>query len=705
MAARYWVGGANTWNSTAGSKWATTSGGAGGAAVPTAADDVFFDAASGANTVTLATTSVCRSIDCNGFTGSISHPSSTTVNIGDATAGAGNIALRLATGMTYTVGNATSSLLQFISTSGTQQTITTNGKTMPSYRIDGVGSSYLLSDSNTISSTSVLTLANGTLNTNNQTCSWGLFAYSTGTKTLTLGSSSITLTGTGTPWNSTTANTTFNSGTSTLTFTGSGVILGANGQTFYNVVFTGNSTVTITGSNATFNNFTHTPPATAGTISLIFQGNATVNGIFTVTGTNTGTNGGRICLAPAVFEGTTGQRTITVNGSFSFTNVDFHHMLAAGSAGTWTGTSMGDGGQNSNITFDASRTLYWITGTGGNLGALTKWSLSSGGVSANTCPLPQDDIIFDVNSISSGGQTIAVNMRFLGRDVDFSNVTNAPTLGFGGINPGLTGNLILKSGMAFTGSTVTCNFLGTGTHTITLDGVTPTGLNFTINPGTGSYTLQDDLTLDNARGFTLQTGTFNANDKNISVGSFTSGINVTRVLNMGSGTWTLKNTGTVWSISGSGMTLNPGTSTIIINDTSATGKTFAGFSLTYNDITVASGSGVVAFTNNSTWNNFTMNAPVSVRFQSSTTQTIQGSFNAVGSSGNVITIDSSTAGTPAILSKSSGAVISDYLSLKDSDARGGASWYAGANSTNVSGNRGWQFSNQDASKANFFNAM
>lgn len=42
MANRYWVGGNANWDATAGTKWATTSGGAGGAAVPTAADDVFW---------------------------------------------------------------------------------------------------------------------------------------------------------------------------------------------------------------------------------------------------------------------------------------------------------------------------------------------------------------------------------------------------------------------------------------------------------------------------------------------------------------------------------------------------------------------------------------------------------------------------------------------------------------------------------------
>jgi len=43
------------------------------------------------------------------------------------------------------------------------------------------------------------------------------------------------------------------------------------------------------------------------------------------------------------------------------------------------------------------------------------------------------------------------------------------------------------------------------------------------------------------------------------------------------------------------------------------------------------------------------------------------------------------------ISKTSGTVSLDYVSLRDSTASGGASFYAGDNSTNVSGNTGWIF--------------
>ena len=71
MANRYWVGGTASWDGTAGTKWALTSGGAGGQAVPTSADDVFFSALStGTCTIDTGNTGA-KSINCTGFTGTI----------------------------------------------------------------------------------------------------------------------------------------------------------------------------------------------------------------------------------------------------------------------------------------------------------------------------------------------------------------------------------------------------------------------------------------------------------------------------------------------------------------------------------------------------------------------------------------------------------------------------------------------------------
>jgi hypothetical protein len=63
MADRYWVGGTANWDATAGTKWSATNGGAGGASVPTAADDVYFTLLSGLVTVTVSATANCRDLN------------------------------------------------------------------------------------------------------------------------------------------------------------------------------------------------------------------------------------------------------------------------------------------------------------------------------------------------------------------------------------------------------------------------------------------------------------------------------------------------------------------------------------------------------------------------------------------------------------------------------------------------------------------
>ncbi len=61
MAARYWVGGAGSWDSTNTANWSTTSGGAGGASVPIAGDTPQFDGNSGTGTVTFTNSGVTTS--------------------------------------------------------------------------------------------------------------------------------------------------------------------------------------------------------------------------------------------------------------------------------------------------------------------------------------------------------------------------------------------------------------------------------------------------------------------------------------------------------------------------------------------------------------------------------------------------------------------------------------------------------------------
>jgi hypothetical protein len=64
MPNRFWVGGTGAWDNTSTTNWSATTGGAGGASAPTAADDVFFDASSGtAAIVTIQASALGRTVN------------------------------------------------------------------------------------------------------------------------------------------------------------------------------------------------------------------------------------------------------------------------------------------------------------------------------------------------------------------------------------------------------------------------------------------------------------------------------------------------------------------------------------------------------------------------------------------------------------------------------------------------------------------
>jgi hypothetical protein len=125
---------------------------------------------------------------------------------------------------------------------------------------------------------------------------------------------------------------------------------------------------------------------------------------------------------------------------------------------------------------------------------------------------------------------------------------------------------------------------------------------------------------------------------------------------------------------------------------SGTGAEFSGAGFSFGTLTHSGSSKILTIDGSSTFTTISNTVqPCTFNFTSGTTQTVT-NFSVSGTAGNLVTIKSSTSGSAATLSKASGSVLSDYLSIQDSTATGGATWNAGANSTNVSGNSGWIFS-------------
>jgi hypothetical protein len=119
---RYWVGGGGDAFWTTAGNWAYSSGGAGGAAVPNSTNDVFFNA-SGNTPSTLSANITINSLDMTGYTNTLTHNAATTLTIAGDT-------YKLASGMTYTLGNAATSATAFQGVYGIDKQITTASKVL-----------------------------------------------------------------------------------------------------------------------------------------------------------------------------------------------------------------------------------------------------------------------------------------------------------------------------------------------------------------------------------------------------------------------------------------------------------------------------------------------------------------------------------------------------------------------------------------------
>jgi len=675
MANRFWVAGTGNWNDDT-NHWATSSGGVPGAGnLPTAADNAIFDALSNttAYTVTINVAAVCLDLNFSAapaVSGTITWAGSSSMAI------SGN--LTCLTGMTRTYIGVTT----FKDTAG-GKTITMNAVVLASnVTFDGVGGGWTLQDAFNIG-TGTITVTNGALDTNGKTVTAATLSSSnSNVRTLTLGASAVNLSGGGTSWNTTTTtNLTFNANTSTITCSGANPTFQAGGLTYNNVVLSGSGVAVMGGTGSTFANLTRTGTAVK-TDGINFSGNNTITGTLTLTG-NLAIN--RLLVQSDVLATT---RTLTA-AAVSLTNVDFMDITGAGAASPFTGTSLGDGGGNSGITFTTPVTRFWV-GNGGSWSSTTKWSTTSGGGSGASVPLMQDTATFDANSTPGGGVVTQDMPR--ATTMDFTNVTNTPGVTMS-ITSSIYGSLNLTGVGTFTHSNRT-TFIGRAPYTLTSNGKTFSAA-ISLTAPTGTLTLQDDLNAGTSGLSILNAGTFDANNKNFTGFGFDSTTTTnTRTLTMGSGTWTCTGAGTqVWQLNATNLTFTANTATIKFTDATASNKTFIGGSFTYNILwfNVGASTGINIIQDTNTFNEFRDDgtAAHTIRFPNVTTTVTR--FRVYGSSGNLVTLQRTGGAGTWTLSCAKGPIICDFLSISNSTASGGAVFYAGAQSTNGGGNTGWKF--------------
>jgi hypothetical protein len=356
-------------------------------------------------------------------------------------------------------------------------------------------------------------------------------------------------------------------------------------------------------------------------------------------------------------------------------------------------------------------TYYWVGGNGTwNASSTANWSLTSGGLPGVAAPNSADTVIFDSAS-GTGTCTTAAG------SVCATASLNSATLGLTlGANHTMSGTFTLTSGTLTIGNFIlTCNIFSSSN-----------GNTRNITFGSGSI----NLTGNSATVWT------NSNSTNFTI-SGTSKVNC--VYAGSTGTRGIVTTATSGEAHAVNFNISAGSDTISITTSSVLGSlNFTGYTGTsavnnatrsfYGDLTLApnmtfaSGNAVTAFistgTQNITLNGVTLDYRLNFSgvggtfaFQDALTQgstrtftitngTVKLKSGVTSTIGSLVTssttqkfLQSTTPGTQATLSQVTGIVSTGYLTIKDINATGGATFnaYTVNSNVNAGNNLGWDF--------------
>ncbi len=653
----YWVGNSGDWTDV--SHWATTSGGATlHTDYPGKLDNVFIDGNS--FTMTGQTLEVDTDVEFHdlNFTGVTNEPTF------DAPLGNG---LEAFGSVTFTTGvdKDISNLNLASDEMGETITYADAGPGKVSF-ITVVGDGhYTFMDDFSISTFNQLS-GTVTLNDINVDCSLDFKIGNPGTKVTNMGSSTVTCR----DFDINTTELTFNKGTSTIiterNFDGEGL-------SYYKLVL--GSTHVVTGGN-TFDILEAMPGA-----NISFEAGETQTVAQTLSLVGNKANPINISSNSGGVQATLFKASGTVDATY-LVIVD----NAATGGATFNATQTVDNGNVTgwNITGIVGTDYYWV-GDGGNWSDFANhWATSSGGSTFYTeVPGVLDNVFFDANSFSSGGQTVTLDSDVNFNDMDWTSVTNSPTWAGSTHAANVYGSLMLDPTVNVQVNDF--NFYSTNSETISAGTDQPgTNANFDFLAA-GEWTLQTDLKV---RELTINSGTLNTNDQSVHIDFKLEFLGAdTKELTLGSSDVFARS----WEANFSdNVTVDGGNSSIT---TSSTFRPLgaSGNNVTLNDLTfiLFNPTDEGKLHGDITLNTLTFTAGTTIGINSINTITVT-QLVAAGTSDDVITIAGITDDIQATISQAAGTVAGDYLVLKDIAATGGATFNAN-NSVNNGNVSGWIF--------------
>jgi len=737
----YWVGGSGNWSD--GNKWALSSGGSPVGVVPGANEHVRFDANSGLTTSSKTVTinvaqAFCKDMD---WTGATSTPILATTSSSNVLRVYG--ALTFIPAMTVSFNGT----VQFESTMP-GQTITLANKTLNNVNFNGTGG-WVLQDPMTISGE--MRLNSGSLNTNTQMVSMNRFVSQTSNaRTLNMAGSYMTISyccGNGFVIDNYSSNFSFNGAGSTLLLSG-----------------TSSPSVTLNGGNQGFQwgHISFSNPNTTGSwnnyasqvqqlqqITFIGHGNIRGNNAIAgvalapgktyqlesgrtqqLTGTFQATGG---CGNNVVLQSTTAGSTATLQataGTITANYITLRDITATGGAtfqaidatlvSNVSGWNVSSSGAN-NIPY------YWVGGTG-NWSDPSHWATTSGGAANPAGCIPGDgsDVYFDANSgFGPGNKTVTMDVS-QASCLSMSWVGALQTPIFAASSPSNTlkiyGSLTLIPAMTF-------SYNGQVHFESSVSGQTITTANKTLSTvyfnGSGEWTLQDGFTLSGE--LRHQAGSLITNGQPVSANRWLSQTSSTRLLNCqnsqmtisyccGNGfvfddysnNLTIQGTGSTWIFTGTSspsFTCNGGNQSYVFGTIQGidANTTFAVNNYTNVPLQIShvqwNGHGIVR--GNNTLGQLSMTAGKTYQLESGRTQTITGNLVANGGCGNPVVIRSTSSGTAATLSKTTGTITLSYVSLQDLTATGGAVFQAN-DATVISNVQGFSFATGTGTTSAFY---
>jgi hypothetical protein len=338
-----------------------------------------------------------------------------------------------------------------------------------------------------------------------------------------------------------------------------------------------------------------------------------------------------VTLTSGTLDLSSGNRTLTCN-IFSSSNANTRSIAFGTGNITLTGNAGNIWAFNilTNFSYTGTSTVN-ATYSGSTGTRQLNHGGTTGGTESNAVNVNVTNGTDNVN-FTNATSTAYKNINFTGFSGTFNNV----------VLP-IYGNLIFSSAMTIaSGANSTRFFATSGTQQITTNGVT---LDFPITQDGvgGTVQLQDNLTMGSTRTFTLTNGALDLNDKVLTAGAVSTSNSNTRSIDFGTN-GLINCEGAFTATTATGLT-TAGRGRIKMSSASA--KTFAGGGANYAGVALEqAGAGTLTITGANTFDDITnSNATASqITFPASTTTSVR-KLSVSGSSGNLVSLRSSTEGT------------------------------------------------------------